>query len=323
MIKSVLEIDDLRKVFLVKRGFLTPETLSVRALDGVSFGVREGEVFGLVGESGCGKSTVAWCALRLITATSGLIRFRGEDIHKMKARGLRSLRRRMQIIFQDPYSSLDPRQVVGNALAEPLIVHRYGTREAVRQKVVRALDEVSLAPDTLYKYPHEFSGGQRQRIAIARALILEPDLIFADEAVSALDVSVQSQVLLLLRRLQVARGLSFVFISHDLGVVRYFCQRVGIMYLGRIVEQGVIPEIFEEPLHPYTRLLRDASPIPDPFHKITFSRLEGEIPSAAEPPAGCHFHPRCPECKTICRKVSPPWITRGNDGGVACHLYDR
>jgi len=224
-------------------------------------------------------------------------------------------------VFQDPYSSLNPRRTIGQALSEPMAVHRVGSAAAIAAKVASVLTEVGMPRDAAEKYPHEFSGGQRQRIGIARSLVLDPELIIADEPVSALDVSIQAQILVLLRSLQERRGLSFIFISHDLGVVRHFCRSVAVMYLGHIVERGPVPAIFDEPLHPYTRVLRNASPVPDPKAKVTMAKLEGEVASALAPPSGCHFHPRCPRATEICRKVYPSWVQVTPDRGVACHLY--
>src|SRR5438477_5527604 len=279
---------------MVTKGFPRPVTTTVRAVDGVSFAVVRGEAFGLVGESGCGKSTAARAVLRLIVPDAGQVRFADIDVAKAEGSTLQRLRRRMQIIFQDPYSSLNPRRTIGQALTEPLGVHGLAHGRAARERAIALLEEVGLPPSAYDRHPHEFSGGQRQRVGIARALSVEPELIVADEPVSALDVSVQAQVLLLLRELQERRGLTFVFVSHDLGVVRWFCSCVAVMYLGRIVEDGPVARVFGAPRHPYTRMLRDASPTPDPDIRAQLPRIIGEIPSAANPPAGCHFHPRCP-----------------------------
>ncbi|HZS85138.1 MAG TPA: oligopeptide/dipeptide ABC transporter ATP-binding protein [Stellaceae bacterium] len=321
MPEPMLEVAGLRKFFEVKRGFPRATTVTVRALDGISFTVGAGQSFGLVGESGCGKSTAGRAVLRLIEPDEGRVAFKGEDVLAAGKERLRALRRKMQIVFQDPYASLNPRRMIGKALTEPMRVHGVG---APGERVARAellLAEVGLPKNAMTRYPHEFSGGQRQRIGIARALTLEPELIVADEPVSALDVSIQSQILLLLQGLQERRRLSFIFISHDLGVVRYFCQSMAVMYLGRIVETGPIPAIFKEPLHPYTKMLRDASPVPDPTRKVAMLRIEGEVPSAVNPPAGCHFHTRCPHAMEICRKAYPEWTPLGDGRGVACHLH--
>jgi peptide/nickel transport system ATP-binding protein len=315
----LLEVDGLVKHFTVTKGFPRPVTTTVRAVDGVSFSVRRGEAFGLVGESGCGKSTVARAVLRLIEPDGGTVHFDGEDVRGARGDRLARLRRRMQMIFQDPYSSLNPRRTIGQALTEPLRVHGLASGRAARARAAALLDEVGMPPSALDRYPHEFSGGQRQRVGIARALTVEPELLIADEPVSALDVSVQAQVLLLLRDLQRRRNLAFVFVSHDLGVVRWFCDRVAVMYLGRIVEEGAVGEVFAAPLHPYAQVLRDASPAPDPSGRGALPRIVGEIPSAANPPSGCHFHPRCAFARDECRAAYPAWRRRG-ERGAACVL---
>ena len=318
MTTPVLQLDNLSKHFTQRRGFPRPVTTVVRAVDGVSLAVQPGEAFGLVGESGCGKSTAARLALRLITPTSGTVRFAGQDVAAARGAALRRLRRRMQIGFQDPFSSLNPRRRIGQTLTEPLAVHGVATGRAATERAAALLEEVGLPFSALRRYPHEFSGGQRQRIGIARALVLEPELIVADEPVSALDVSVQAQVLMLLRGLQARRGLAFLFVSHDLAVVRWFCTVVAVMYLGRIVEQGAAADVFGRPRHPYTRMLCDASPLPDPSRRGVLPRVAGEIPSAAAPPPGCHFHPRCPSAPERCRREYPGW-TADAQGGFACH----
>jgi oligopeptide/dipeptide ABC transporter ATP-binding protein len=315
---AVLTVTDLKKHFTVRKGFPRPVTTVVRAVDGISFTVDAGEAFGLVGESGCGKSTAVRAALRLVEPDGGIINFSGTDVRAAKGAQLNALRRHLQIVFQDPYSSLNPRRSIGRTLVEPLAVHGIARGRAAREMAAALLAEVGLPATALDRYPHEFSGGQRQRIGIARALALQPDLLVADEPVSALDVSVQAQVLLLLKELQARRGLAFVFVSHDLGVIRWFCSRVAVMYLGRIVEQGPVARVFAKPRHPYTQMLRDASPIPDPTQRGVLPRVVGEIPSAAAPPPGCHFHPRCPRATDVCRVTYPPWSDPDGQG-FACH----
>jgi peptide/nickel transport system ATP-binding protein len=321
MSDAILEVAGLSKTFAARKGFMGGTVAMVRALSQVSFSVAAGEAFGLVGESGCGKSTAGRAILRLIEADSGTVLFKGESVFEADAGRLRRLRRQMQIVFQDPYSSLNPRRTIGQTLREPMRVHGMAGAREIADAVREVLGEVGMPRDAADKYPHEFSGGQRQRIGIARALVLRPELIVADEPVSALDVSIQAQILVLLHSLQQKRNLSFVFISHDLGVVRHFCRSVAVMYLGHIVERGPVPAIFDEPLHPYTRALRNASPVPDPAAKVTMAKLEGEVASALAPPSGCHFHPRCPHATDICRQIYPSWVEVSPGRGVACHLY--
>jgi oligopeptide/dipeptide ABC transporter ATP-binding protein len=321
MTEPLLAVRDLAKTFTSKRGWPLPKTVAVRAVDRVSFTVGRGEALGIVGESGCGKSTVARLALRLIEADGGDVTFAGTDVRAAAGAEMRRLRRHMQIVFQDPASALDPRQRIGSALGEPLRVHGLASGAERTRTVARLLDEVGLPASAAQKYPHEFSGGQRQRIGIARALALGPDLIFADEPVSALDVSVQAQILELLAALRQSRHLALVFISHDLGVVRHLCQRVTVMYLGRMVESGPVPSIFDRPLHPYTQLLKASSPIPDPAQAVTMAFQEGEPPSPVNPPTGCHFHPRCPRAHDRCRSEVPALREVEPGRSVACHLF--
>ena len=317
---DILSVEGLSKRFSVGGGLWSPRR-QVHAVTDVSFTVPRKSSLGLVGESGCGKSTLARCLLRLIQPDAGRVRFEGEDITAMDRQSLRLVRQRLQMIFQDPYASLNPRRTVGQTLAEPLQVHGLARGDDVRARVVAALEEVGLPEEAVHRHPHEFSGGQRQRIGIARALVLQPRFIVADEPVSALDVSVQAQVLQLLERLREHRGLSLLFVSHDLGVVRHVCDRVAVMYLGRIVEEGPVPALFDEPLHPYTRILRAASPVPDPRARFALPRVVGEIPSALSPPKGCAFHPRCPAAMPRCAVQMPELADVGSGRRVACFLH--
>ncbi len=318
--KPILSVEGLGKRFEVGGGLLR-RPAQVHAVVDASFEVAERACLGLVGESGCGKSTLARCLLRLVEPDEGRIVFEGEDVRSLDGPALRRLRRRMQMVFQDPYASLNPRRTVRQTLAEPLVVHGLATGEAVDARVEAALAEVGLPPDSAPRFPHEFSGGQRQRIGIARALVLEPRFIVADEPVSALDVSVQAQVLKLLEALRERHGLSMLFVSHDLGVVRHVCDRVAVMYLGRVVEEAPVPDIFDRPLHPYTRMLRAASPVPDARARFSLPRVEGEIPSAMDPPGGCAFHPRCPSALARCAKERPALADLRGGHRVACFLH--
>jgi oligopeptide/dipeptide ABC transporter, ATP-binding protein, C-terminal domain len=317
-----LEVRNLTKHFTIGGGLFGPERKIVRAVNDVSFTIPKGTSLGLVGESGCGKSTVARSLLRLIEPDAGSVIFDGTDVRAAKGKALRQLRRRMQIVFQDPYSSLNPRRTIRQALEEPLRVHGLGSGKEISEKAEAAIAEVGLSKEVIDRYPHEFSGGQRQRIGIARALVLDPELIVADEPVSALDVSVQAQILRLLENLRERRGLSFLFVSHDLGVVRHFCDRVCVMYLGRIVEQGVTAEVLDRPLHPYTKLLRDSSPVPDPTARLTLTKILGEVPSPADPPPGCTFHPRCPRAAGRCMTAIPA-LEHGPGRKAACYYPER
>ncbi len=302
----LLEVQGLKKYYPLRGGILGGKIGDVRAVDGVSFTVKRGKTLGLVGESGCGKSTLGRTVLRLEDLTEGRILFEGADLAHASGPELFRLRRDLQIIFQDPYSSLNPRMTVGEIVREPLLVHRMGTRAEQIESVRALLETVGLGSETLERYPHEFSGGQRQRIGIARALALDPKLVIADEPVSALDVSVQSQVLNLMVKLQRERGLTYVFISHDLSVVEHVSDTVAIMYLGRIVEQGPVERIFARPAHPYTRALLEAIPEPDPRRRRRVVPVQGESPSALAPPPGCPFHPRCPHAIEACKQAVPP-----------------
>jgi peptide/nickel transport system ATP-binding protein/oligopeptide transport system ATP-binding protein len=292
-------------------------------VDDVSFSIHPGETFGLVGESGCGKSTTGRSILRLIEPTDGEVWFDGRNLLQLSTTTLREARRHLQIIFQDPYASLDPRMTVREILEEPLLVHRMGDRSERRRRVEELLEVVGLSPYHAQRYAHEFSGGQRQRIGIARALALHPKLIVADEPVSALDVSIQSQVLNLLKDLQERFHLTYLFIAHDLSVVRHISDRIGVMYLGRLVEVGPRDEVYDHPLHPYTQALLSAVPIPDPTVKRERIILQGDVPSPANPPAGCAFHPRCPYAVKACRTIRPELVDVGAGHAVACHLVTR
>jgi peptide/nickel transport system ATP-binding protein len=314
----LLQVQDLVKHFHSGGGWFGPPRQTVHAVNGVSFDVPRGAAVGLVGESGCGKSTVARALLRLVEPDAGSILFDGADLRAAGPAAMRQLRRRIQIVFQDPYASLNPRRTVRQTLSEPLRVHGLGNEREIAATIASTIEEVGLPQQSLDRYPHEFSGGQRQRIGIARALVLDPQLIVADEPVSALDVSVQAQILALLERLRTQRGLSFVFVSHDLGVVRHFCDTVCVMYLGRIIESGPAAQLLDHPRHPYSRLLRDSSPVPDPQARIVITRNEGEVPSATRLPSGCAFHPRCARATDVCRSQRPELQALGGGAHAAC-----
>jgi len=322
MAEPLLRVNDLVKYFIIKGGVFSREVERVHAVNGVSFELGAGETLGLVGESGCGKSTTGRCVLRLIEPTYGEIRFEGKNVRSLDAVELRILRRDIQIIFQDPYASLNPRMTVGAIVGEALIIHKLTkTRRQFEERVVHLLETVGLQADHMSRHPHEFSGGQRQRVGIARALAVEPKLIICDEPVSALDVSIQAQVINLLEDLQEKLGLAYLFIAHDLSVVEHISERVAVMYLGRIVETAPARELYTSPLHPYTEALLSAVPIPDPKVKRQRVRLQGEIPSPIQPPSGCHFHPRCPIAQfPLCSKETPALRQSSNGHWVACHL---
>ena len=322
---SLLRVEGLKVHFPVTEGVVMQKRVgSVKAVDGVSFALRRGETFGLVGESGCGKSTTALAVLRMLEPTAGRIVFEGEDVTHLGPARMRPIRRRMQMVYQDPFGSLNPRMKVRDIVGEPLVVHGLATdRAAYRARVDELMDLVGLLPDMADRYPHEFSGGQRQRIGIARALALEPSLLICDEPVSALDVSIQAQVVNLLMDLQERLGLTYLFIAHDLSVVRHISDRIGVMYLGRIVEIASRDALFAEPKHPYTQALLAAVPLPDPAREAARpdELIAGEVPSVRNPPAGCGFHPRCPEVMERCRAQRPELASRSRSS-VACHLYD-
>jgi oligopeptide transport system ATP-binding protein len=321
MSEPLLSVRNLTKEFAFKGSLFSRHVLSVHAVDGVDFHVDRGETLGLVGESGCGKSTTGRCVLRLIEPSSGEIRFEGKDVRALKAEELRLLRRDIQIIFQDPYASLNPRMNVGQIVGEALIIHRLTTtKRQFEERVVDLLETVGLRADHIGRYPNEFSGGQRQRIGIARALAVEPKLIICDEPVSALDVSIQAQVINLLEDLQEKFGLAYLFIAHDLAVVEHISKRIAVMYLGRIVEMAPAQALYNSPRHPYTEALLSAVPIPDPKVKRQRIRLAGEVPSPIDPPSGCHFHTRCPIAQPRCGSEAPA-LKQGDDGHwVACHF---
>jgi oligopeptide/dipeptide ABC transporter ATP-binding protein len=319
--RPLLEVQDLVVHFHRRSGLLGSHHETVQAVNGVSLTIGRRETLGLVGESGCGKTTLARAVLRLVDRTAGTVRFDGSDLFALDRRALRRMRRRLQVVFQDPYASLNPRRTIGQAVREGLEIHHLAEGEAADGRVRALLEEVGLSPDAAGKYPHEFSGGQRQRACIARALAVEPDLLVCDEPVSALDVSVQAQVLNLLADLQARHGLSYLFISHDLAVVRHVAPRVAVMYLGRIVEEGPADDLYDRPRHPYTQALLSAVPVPDPATRRARIVLPGDPPSPVQPPPGCPFHPRCPHPAKddVCRTVRPELREDDRGARVACH----
>ncbi|GIO31995.1 MULTISPECIES: ABC transporter ATP-binding protein [Paenibacillus] len=321
MSEPLLEVEHLKKYFPIRKGLWNKTVGHVKAVDDISFSVRRGETFGLVGESGCGKSTTGRSILRLIEPSGGKVRFEGREITELSSEEMRKQRRDMQIVFQDPFSSLDPRHSVQRILEEPLIVHGISNRKERQQRIAKLIEVVGLTRTHLHRYPHQFSGGQRQRIGIARALALQPKLIVADEPVSALDVSIQSQVINLLQDLQAEYKLTYIFIAHDLSVVKHICDRVAVMYLGRIVEIADKQLLYDTPQHPYTQALLSAVPEPDPDVKKERIILQGEVPSPANAPVGCAFHTRCPKAMKICSEVRPQLLDTGNGHLTACHLY--
>lgn len=319
----ILDVRDLKVHFPIYSGLLQREVGAVKAVDGVSFRVHKGETLGLVGESGCGKSTTGLAILRMLPTTSGHIVFQGIDITDYNRKQMRPIRRRIQMVYQDPFGSLDPRMRIGDIIGEPLKIHKLrGSKPERRARVMELLEMVGLQHDMIDRYPHQFSGGQRQRINIARALAVEPRLLICDEPVSALDVSIQAQVVNLFQELQEELGISTIFVAHDLAVVRHVSQRIAVMYLGTIVEVSARDELYADPKHPYTKALLGAIPIPNPVIEIgrSYQPIQGDVPSAWHPPAGCRFHPRCPHTMPVCREKAPELLPAG-EGMVACHLF--
>ncbi len=321
MSQPLLTVADLVKYFPIRRGLLSREVGRVHAVDGVTLEVNKGETLGLVGESGCGKTTAGKTMLKLLEPTAGTIRYAGEEITRLNRREMKRLRREMQIIFQDPFSSLNPRQTVGSIIAAPLEIHGLAAGSEKEDRIARLLRQVGLPAASMRRYPHEFSGGQRQRIGIARALAVNPALIVGDEPVSALDVSIQAQILNLLEDLQDELGLTYILIAHDLSVVRHMADTIAVMYLGKIVERAPGRELYRNPLHPYTAALLAAVPIPDPNRKRRRMALKGDVPSPIHPPPGCRFHPRCPRRFAPCDQREPEYEAVAENHFVACHLH--
>ena len=319
----ILTVEGLKKYFPIKKNFFGKPTAFLRAVDNVNFKVKKGTTIGVVGESGCGKTTLGRTILKLYEADGGKIIFKGTDITPLNKKAMRKFRTSMQLVFQDPYSSLPPRMTVGSIISEGVIIHNTVPKSEVRSHVQNIMKKCGLQLQYYDRYPHEFSGGQRQRICIARALAVNPELVICDEPVSALDVSIQAQIINLLKELQESMKLTYVFISHDLSVVKYITDQILVMYLGNVMEHGETKDIFGNPLHPYTKALFSAVPVPDPDAKMTRIILEGDIPSPANPPAGCKFHTRCSECMDVCKFKEPGYTEAGEGHFVACHLYDK
>lgn len=318
----ILEVKNLKKYFPLNRNFFGKPQTYLRAVDNVSFGVKKGQTIGVVGESGCGKTTLGRTILKLYDSDGGKIWFDGKDLTEIKRNKMNDLRVDIQLVFQDPYSSLPPRMTVGSIISEAVKVHNTVPKEEVQSYTLKIMEQCGLQPSYYDRYPHEFSGGQRQRICIARALAVKPKLVICDEPVSALDVSIQAQVINLLKKLQNEMDLTYVFISHDLSVVKYITDQILVMYLGNMMEYGDTDEIFDNPLHPYTKALFSAVPVPNPDAKMERIILSGDIPSPANPPKGCKFHTRCKECMSVCKMLEPKYIEHTKNHFVACHLYN-
>ncbi len=318
----ILEVKNLKKYFPLNRNFFGKPQTYLRAVDNVSFGVKKGQTIGVVGESGCGKTTLGRTILKLYDSDGGKIWFDGKDLTEIKRNKMNDLRVDIQLVFQDPYSSLPPRMTVGSIISEAVKVHNIVPKEEVQSYTLKIMEQCGLQPSYYDRYPHEFSGGQRQRICIARALAVKPKLVICDEPVSALDVSIQAQVINLLKKLQNEMDLTYVFISHDLSVVKYITDQILVMYLGNMMEYGDTDEIFDNPLHPYTKALFSAVPVPNPDAKMERIILSGDIPSPANPPKGCKFHTRCKECMSVCKMLEPKYIEHTKNHFVACHLYN-
>lgn len=320
MSEPLLKVEGLQKYFPIKGGVFQHVVGHVKAVENLSFTLEKGETFGLVGESGCGKSTAGRTILRLYEKTNGSVLFHGQDVFALNKKELRAVRQKMQLVFQDPYSSLNPRMTIGESIGEAMVEHGLCTRNEMKQRVLAVMEQCGLQPYQLDRYPHEYSGGQRQRVGIARALALNPEFVVCDEPVSALDVSIQAQIINLLCDLQQKRQLSYLFISHDLSVIKHISHRIGVMYLGELIETAKKDDLYTNPAHPYTRALLSAVPVPDPDAKRNRIVLQGDLPSPANPPSGCKFHTRCPECKEICKQQEPPVIDLGNGHTAKCHF---